>query len=136
MSYIDEMKAYYSGESTPKKRVKKVSTQPRIIKEIVYVQQPQRMYAQPSPVKRQVSFKPVKQKSYSQMLSDARAKDKYKEYIREKNRVRRESISKGLSSVAQSSGAFGSSVKGFVKSKTGSVKRLGLKGLFKKSIYD
>lgn len=135
MSYIDEMKAYYSGEKPVRKKIVK-RTMPTQRPQIIYVQSPmQPMYSQSRPIKRQVARK-SSGKSYATMLREAQAKDRYNAYVKQKRQEQLSRIKSGIGSGVSGVKSTGAGITGFVKSKASAIKRIGAKGLFKKSIYD
>jgi len=82
------------------------------------------------------SMKGNKKVSYQKLLREARAKDAYNSYMMQKRKAQAKAIMSGAKTVGASVSSGAKKVGGFLEQKSADVKRIGLKGLWKKSIYD
>ena len=77
-----------------------------------------------------------KRVSYATLLRNAKAKKVYNDFVRQERKEKIETFVHGAKIVGSGVSFGAKSVGGFLGRKGASVKRLGLKGLWKKSIYD
>ena len=132
MSMVDELKDYYNPMAKPKRPKRPmVRTIVRYVERPTYVAQP--MYY--TPVKKKKVIRNVGT-NYGSMLRNEINKDKYENYKRQKLEKNIKMVGEGVSRVGGGVKSVGGAVVGFVKSKKDIVGKLGLSGIFKKSIYD
>lgn len=88
-------------------------------------------------VSRMIASRPnqPRQVSYAARLREAKNKDAYNSYMAQKRKAQAEAIMSGAKTVGASVSSGAKKVGGFLGQKSADVKRIGLKGLWKKSIY-